>query len=722
MKRFLRPETAVFFLVFFAFLIGGRSRFLRDPGTFSHTAFGEHMLASGSLIRTDYASFTAYGEPWIAQQWLGECAMAVVHRVAGFDGLLVMTVALIAFLYAWVARRLIHHGLHFLSAMLIVALALAASAHSFHIRPHMLSVVFLGLTFSLLCDFEAGRARPVTVFWLVPLCALWTNIHGGVLGGLGTIIITILGWVFLGVARQTSPVKTRRQMIALCGVAAACILTVLINPYGLDMPRAWLSIMRSPVVPEIIQEHGSIVKTGSWMIVPFGLFYMTALAGTLPKRPRVTWLIPLIWLVLSCVRVRHAPLFAITAAIAMPDIFPHIRWAKWLSQKGSELCRIQPRQPRASRGFVLPWIIPLAAVLAMIGYRAARPADLLAGNSWARLDPDHWPVELLPALQEYEASHPAGTPVFNDMLFGGFLIYFTPNLRVFIDDRCELYGDDRLLAYVHAKPVHFEAWEEEFGFDIALVKPGSPFDAYLRGADRWDIVKQTSAAALYRKSGKLLRQEIKEASEAHFQLFRRAQEISFSAFVLEYDIEIDRPDAIRHCKGIISDQAKQAYSFCQTRDDQTEHDKNVRIEPLVLGSLKQIVSRQSQEHVRVVFEPWRDEGVCQTRDKHHNHLSLCVFILSQYRQSLDTQACNRCSYDNKYAVVHPWGHLNAKAHLNDIRHILHESKRAWIVQSSVITVAENNTHSVEVMLEDFRSKYHGGQQIHQEGKSGDRKI
>ena len=36
------------------------------------------------------------------------------------------------------------------------------------------------------------------------------------------------------------------------------------------------------------------------------------------------------------------------------------------------------------------------------------------------------------------------------MKFGGFLIAYTPGLRVFIDDRCELYGDDRLIEYGRA--------------------------------------------------------------------------------------------------------------------------------------------------------------------------------------------------------------------------------------------------------------------------------
>ncbi len=511
MKRLFQPETVVFFLLFFSFLVGGHARFLRDPGTFSHTAFGEHMLSSGNLIRTDYCSFTANGEPWIAQQWLGECAMGVIHRFAGFDGLLVITVALIAFLYAWVSRRLMHSGLHFLLAMLIVALALAASSHSFHIRPHMLSILFLGFTFALLCDFEAGRSGLFTLFWLVPLCALWTNIHGGVLGGLGTIVITISGWAFLRLIKQISPIRTYGQMIALCVLSGVCILSVLINPYGLDMPRAWLSIMQSPVIPKIIQEHGSIWKTGSWMILPFGLFYIVSLIGTLPKRPRITWLIPLIWFALSCTRVRHAPLFAVTAAIAMADIFPHIRWAKWLSQKGSAICRIGPFGPSNRKRSALPWLMPLAVVVVMIAYRTTSPTNPLAGSGWAKLDPQHWPIELMPALQDYEKSHPVGTPIFNDMLFGGFLIYFAPDLRVFIDDRCELYGDDRLIAYVHAQPSRFEDWVKRYGFDMALVKSG-PLHRYLNKAGEWSVVKQTAGATLYRRSKEPLPQEDSETS------------------------------------------------------------------------------------------------------------------------------------------------------------------------------------------------------------------
>ena len=100
------------------------------------------------------------------------------------------------------------------------------------------------------------------------------------------------------------------------------------------------------------------------------------------------------------------------------------------------------------------------------------PAPIL-GRGWAKLDATYWPVELLPELHEYEHEHPPGTPVFNEYLFGGFLIFYTPNLRVFVDDRCELFGDDWLKAYVASTdhhPEQIERWAEATGFDLALVR------------------------------------------------------------------------------------------------------------------------------------------------------------------------------------------------------------------------------------------------------------
>jgi hypothetical protein len=70
----------------------------------------------------------------------------------------------------------------------------AASSYHFHPRPHLVTIVLVGWTFARLCDFEAGRIPLGSLYWLVPVFVLWTNMHGGVLGGVGMVAVTVAGW------------------------------------------------------------------------------------------------------------------------------------------------------------------------------------------------------------------------------------------------------------------------------------------------------------------------------------------------------------------------------------------------------------------------------------------------------------------------------------------------------------------------------------------------
>jgi hypothetical protein len=109
---------------------------------------------------------------------------------------------------------------------------------------------------------------------------------------------------------------------------------------------------------------------------------------------------------------------------------------------------------------------------------------------------------LLPELEEVNRSVADGTPIFNDLNLGGFLIYHAPHLRVFVDDRCTVYGGDFLQTYDHARredPAQIDRWQHQYGFQYALVATGGGFDRYLAGADGWTAVARTPPATLYRK-------------------------------------------------------------------------------------------------------------------------------------------------------------------------------------------------------------------------------
>jgi hypothetical protein len=204
-----------------------------------------------------------------------------------------------------------------------------------------------------------------------------------------------------------------------------------------------------------------------------------------------------LWFAMTWTRVRNGPLFVITTALALAEMYPHIRWREWLTQRGSVTCRLQPTDPKSARAWPdwRPALLPSLAVL----------AALVLGRGWARLDPDTTPVDLLPQLRAYQKAKGPGTPIFNEMLYGGFLIYFTPDLKVFIDDRCELYGDAFLEQYAEAMrdhPERIEEWAAKYGFDHAVVIPGASFDAYLQKAKAggWTEVRRTAGAVLYWRS------------------------------------------------------------------------------------------------------------------------------------------------------------------------------------------------------------------------------
>ncbi|MCD4728194.1 MAG: hypothetical protein K8R46_11060, partial [Pirellulales bacterium] len=474
----------------------------RDPGTFWHVAAGEKMLAAGEVVRQDPFSFTRAAQPWIADQWLAECGMAAAHRLAGWDGLLLLTAALLAGFYAWIAARLLRGGLHPLPTCLLLALAILIGAPQFHVRPLVCSIVLLGIAFAWLIDVESGVKRPRHLWWLVPLFIVWANVHGGVLGGLGTVALCVAGWLVFGVgAAGRSPLSQRekgefsfRNPIELPLLLLALAATMLINPYGIDLPRGWLETLTMPL-PGLIEEHAplDLTKPLGWATVALAAGYAVVLIGIFPRRPRITWLIPLVWFVLAIARCRNASLFAVTVAVALADVLPHSRVGEWLRRRGM-LGAVRP--VAGWRPAVLPLVVVAAAMAIQIG-----GVNLpVVGRGWVRFDHDRRPVELLPRLDEIAQSNKDGVRVFNDMNFGGFLIYHQPRMRVFIDDRCALYGTDFLRAYDHARredPAQIDRWQRRYGFRHALVETDGNFDRHLRSSAAWVILDHTPAATLY---------------------------------------------------------------------------------------------------------------------------------------------------------------------------------------------------------------------------------
>lgn len=499
--------AAIFFIVLWIGLLWvGRTKMLRDPGTLWHTVVGERILRTGELIRTDPFSFTQQGQAWIAQQWLGECAMAVIHRTAGIDGLVLAAVTLLAGLFAFLADRFIRAGLRWPVATLLLLLVIAASAYHFIPRPHLSTILLMAWLTATLCDIEAGRVSFKKLFLLPPAFVLWTNIHGGALGGIATAFIVLMAWLLrpVNLLRIEADPKRTTSSSVIAVVLSLSFVAVLINPYGPSLPRIWLSLMDSDLLPKIIIEHAplKLLSPEGLMILALAGVYITLLMASWRNGIRATWFVPLIWLLLAFSRVRHGPLFAVTAAVVIGDMLRMRNEKRMMQETENSSFSTQPTaSPILDYRSYRPLLIPVMLVLMALTLQSNGIRCPLIGAGWCRLDAQYWPVEATNALHRHIAEHPDDRRVFNDMRYGGYLIYQAADAAIYIDDRCELHREPGLLRYVEIQkdPQLMKGLAAYHDIHLALVQTRSPMAKFLAESPDWIELHRDSTASLYHR-------------------------------------------------------------------------------------------------------------------------------------------------------------------------------------------------------------------------------
>ncbi len=517
MRRLFRPETVFFLLIWLGLMVAFRDRGFYDPGALWHIKVGEIIIDRG-MPQTDPFSYTFEGERWVPQQWGAEVLMALVHRAGGFDALLLCFATGVALLFTLIFRRCIQGGMGPILAGVIVGGVLAVGAFHYFVRPHMFTIAFLGWTMMRIIDYERGRTNIWGLAGLIPLYVLWLNLHGGVLGGTMTLGCAVAGWGVLFLVRRPTPIKNWRTAFLLVGIVGACGLTPLVNPHGMEMIRIWQKIVGSKVLPEVINEHMPMDPTSplGLTVLALGAFYLVLIAGTLPKWPQVSWLIPLVWLVLSFKGIRQGPLFAVCAGVAIADLWKHTVWHRLLVKYGDGSTAWDTDDPvrvAATRSGAIVFAAPLILVLCASVLQTQRVEVPVIGHGWARLDPNFIPSDMTVEMTAYAASVPHGTRIFNDANLGGYLIYHTPTLKIFMDDRCELYGDEWIRHYSDTLgrppeeigPV-FEGWAAKYRFDRAIVMTNPPsqdkprIEQYLLSVPgKWREVSRGKRAVMFER-------------------------------------------------------------------------------------------------------------------------------------------------------------------------------------------------------------------------------
>lgn len=474
-RRWLTPSLVdVFFcalLIGIAAQPGGWQALLADGDTGWHIRTGEIVLASGAAPSTDPFSFSRPGERWFAWEWLADLIFAMAWRwggIAAVAGIAAVVLCLsAAVLLAWLLRR----GAGLLPGLgATLAAASATTVHSLA-RPHIFSILFYT---AALWVVDEDRRRPGRRLWaLVPLCAVWANLHGGFVVLPATLVLCAAvdrSWKYFGVALA-------------CGAAS------LANPYGWRLHAHIAQYLNSSWILQHVQEFQSPnIRSESMLVFAALLLASAALAL---RGDRFEGALVLVWGFASLRSARHIPLFAVAAAPVLAA-----ECARWWAGLGAGAPKRSPVRVFCEISTQLGRGRPATVWLA-VGALAA-----LAVSRGAEID---FPEARFPVLAvERNAAWltPAGSMprVLTSDQWADYLIYrLYPRQRVFFDGRSDFYGPS-LGAEYRLLQVAGTGWREALrrhGFERALLPRDWPLSTMLDREPGWRRVYEDAAGVLF---------------------------------------------------------------------------------------------------------------------------------------------------------------------------------------------------------------------------------
>ena len=447
----------------YAVLLLCGDQLLRDPDTYWQITVGNWIIDNHAVPHSDIYSWTMRGAPWISTQWLAQVGFAASSRLLGWNGPVLLAAASVAIAFG-LLTRFVRRWLAPIPTLVLASVAFALCAAHVLARPHALAMpVMVAFVGGLMAAMDRRSAPSL---WLLPLMALWANLHGGFVFGLALIAPIGLGAIWAAPPTAQPGLVWRWGLFGLLAIAAACI-----TPYGWDsILAAW----------RIIDLGEALALIGEWRAADFGHpgplemavlggFVLALWRGFALSPVRAMLIAGMIFMALS--HVRNAEVLALLAPLVL---------ARPLAEQtgGITLQRSQ-MQPLAVAGLALMLVAGTAAILSAHRFVPS---------------PNAAPVAAVAALKERGI-----TRVLNDYDFGGYLI--ASGVAPYIDGRTELYGEAMMVAHNSfsgaQKPDDFFRLVSDTRVQATLLRTQSAATTLLDHLDGWKRIYGDDLAVVH---------------------------------------------------------------------------------------------------------------------------------------------------------------------------------------------------------------------------------
>lgn len=454
---------------FLLLLVSGDS-LLHDPDTLWQIKVGQWILDHHAVPWTDLYSLTRQGEVWLSTSWLSQVLFATTYAGWGWAGPVVLTAAAIALAMALLLAFLQRH-LDLPYALVFCLLMMTLAAPHLLARPHVLALpVMVAWSGALMTAADRGRAPS---FLLLPLMALWANLHGGFVLGLA-----LTGAIGLEALWRAAPARRLALAVQWAAFGLGALAASCCTPYGLDTLLGAARILNLGKSFSVIAEWrpADFSSFSPFAGALLGLLGLALTRGLSLSPPRVLLILGATWMALA--HVRSIETFGVLVPLVLAQ--PLSGWIKSASEPPRGL-RMAPGAPAA------------LAAMAILLATASATATFAAHHTF-EFSTAQTPVAAADVLAERKAAR-----IFNSYGFGGYLI--ARGIRPFVDGRSELFGEKFLMDYFAAEDGRdvpgLLRMLDEFGIDATLLTVDSPAAQILDHIKGWKRVYADKIAVIH---------------------------------------------------------------------------------------------------------------------------------------------------------------------------------------------------------------------------------
>lgn len=455
-----------------------------------HLAYGRLIWQTGAVPATEPFMPLAREVPFVDTAWLAQVAGFLAISQWGPPAIQFLHALAIAVCFGILAHTLYRrtHSVFFTVAGLAVFEAL--NWFQFRIvRPQMAGLVCCAVLLAML------TARRWNSFFLVAIpltLAVWANLHGSFVVGLGFLGCTCLGRV-IDVWRRTkrlaAPWRDHRLRRLLLMTALAVVATLL-NPYGARLYAEVLAISRNPNLGRLIEWQALGLRSVQGEIAS-GLAVALVVAYTLSRRRIPAGeVLALVGLGAAAFCSARMILWWAPVATGCFVVQAHAAWRRFRPSRNVSWS--SPRSKIWTAAAAALAIVTFATTPFGLRLFVGRAPELKSSVS------EQTPVAATAWLTE---NHPVGQ-VFNTYEWGDYLVWAgPPNIPVFVTSQAHLVPREVWRDYLAVVSVA-DGWEkllDRYHVETVVVDKlkRSALIARLRISRAWAVVFEDDVAVIF---------------------------------------------------------------------------------------------------------------------------------------------------------------------------------------------------------------------------------